>query len=121
MSAIDKLHVAKRIMIREFSQDLLLTELSEEHFRLKIVLDTKERLYVRYNDYEEYSYQAHFSPQIEDFIRFDNFDDRWPVLSRPHHFHRKNGNVEKSSMNGEPEHDIPLFCEVVRAMIAKED
>ena len=49
-------------MIREFSQDILLTELSEEHFRLKIVLDTKERLYVRYNDYEEYSYQAHFSP-----------------------------------------------------------
>ena len=64
-------------------------------------------LFIRYNPYNEYSFNLIFSNIKYDRIRFDNFDDRWDVSSRPHHFHPRGTKYAFTSpMNGEPTHDI---------------
>ncbi|MHA1917045.1 MAG: toxin-antitoxin system TumE family protein [Candidatus Ranarchaeia archaeon] len=45
---------------------------------------------MRYNDFDEYSYQIMFSHKSLDRARFDNYDDKWKVSTRPHHFHPRN-------------------------------
>ena len=30
-----------------------------------------------------------FSPNPDDQMRFDNFDDIWAIKTRPHHFHQR--------------------------------
>jgi hypothetical protein len=69
---------------------------------------TKEvRLYIRYNDYNEYSYHIQYSPEKYDRIRFDNFDKEWDVKTRPHHLHLRNEkNVKESPMIGDPNNDM---------------
>lgn len=72
------------------------------------------KLYIRYNDFGEYSYQLDFSQKKDDRIRYDNFDDKWPVSSQPHHFHPRNGlEALESPMTGDPEHDMPLLIKVI--------
>lgn len=67
-------------------------------------------LYIRYNDFGEYSYQLQFSSKKHDRIRYDNFDDKWLVTTKPNHFHRR-GEVKGvlSPMKGFPEHNIPIL------------
>ena len=113
MDALQKLSVARSVLLSFFSEKILEIFLSEEHFTLKIVFTHNERLYIRYNDYNEYSYQYYFSSQLDDFIRFDNFDDRWPISTRPHHLHTKSKGVIESLMNGDPDHDIPLLSQKI--------
>ena len=51
-----------------------------------------------------------------DRIRFDNFDDRWNVDTRTHHFHpRYDKKGYASSMNGEPENDLPLLINLLKS------
>ncbi|HEC36807.1 hypothetical protein LCGC14_0519530 [marine sediment metagenome] len=81
---------------------------------IKIVFHKEIYLYLRYNDYGEYSYSTIFSPNPDDQIRFDNYDDIWKVKTRPHHFHiRGMKKVIESPMKGEPEHDIPILLTFV--------
>jgi len=71
-------------------------------------------LYIRFNDFQEYSYQLMYSQQPNDRLRFDNFDDRWPVRTRPHHFHpRHGGDAIESPMTGIPEQDIPILIQMI--------
>ncbi len=67
-------------------------------------------IYIRYNDFEEYSYQIVFSQEFLDRIRYDNYDEMWNVNSKPHHLHPRGKKAAfESPMNGEPKHDIPIL------------
>ena len=84
--------------------------MDEERPLLKIKFLSGFELYIRYNDHGEYSYHVNFSTDPLDRLRFDNYDDHWPVSTRPHHFHSRNEkNARESPMNGEPDHDMPLL------------
>lgn len=64
-------------------------------------------LYVRYNDFDEYSYHVQFSFAKEDRVRYDNYDENWPVTTAPHHFHpRNNKDATDTLMIGNPEQDM---------------
>jgi len=81
---------------------------------LKVTLLKGFILYIRFNDFKEYSYQLMFSQQPNDRLRYDNFDDRWPVRTRPHQFHpRYGGAAIESPMTGIPEQDVPLLIQVI--------
>jgi hypothetical protein len=65
-------------------------------------------LYVRFNDFDEYAYHIQFSYAREDRIRYDNYDENWPVRTAPHHVHpRGSMDATDSMMNGDPSLDIP--------------
>ena len=67
-------------------------------------------LYIRYNDFDEYSYQLNFSQKPYDRIRFDNYDKFWEVSTRPHRFHKRGKkNAIKSPMKGDPLNDFPIL------------
>lgn len=84
--------------------------LDETRPLLVMTFITGTQLYIRYNDYNEYSYQIQFTQEAEDRIRFDNFDNRWNIISRPHHLHRRREKVAvESPTNGDPTHDIPIL------------
>lgn len=51
---------------------------------ISIYFDIGINLYIRYNDYEKYSYQIMFSQDKYDRIRYDNYDDHWPLSTKPH-------------------------------------
>jgi hypothetical protein len=88
--------------------------LNDEKGTLKVELKGRLTLYIRYNNYGQYSYNVLFSPDKYDRIRFDNFDDRWSVSSKPHHCHpryRKDG--IDSNFTGDPAQDMPRLCELI--------
>ena len=87
MDSREGLEIARNIIIKEYSTLLREVILDKDRPVLKIVFHTEIYLYIRYNDYGEYSYCVIFSPNPNDQIRFDNFDDIWDVKTRPHHFH----------------------------------
>ena len=110
MTGIEKLTIARKLLLNE-----LLSEIKEEYIDserpfLKITFFQGLVLYIRYNDYGEYSYQLIFSSEPLDRIRYDNYDDMWKVNSKPHHFHSLGEKTAiESPMNGDPKHDIPIL------------
>ncbi|MHA1273429.1 MAG: toxin-antitoxin system TumE family protein [Promethearchaeota archaeon] len=106
---------ARKILINLLDIEIILEELDYHLSQLKIILKSGITIYIKYNEFEEYGYQIVFSPQKNDFSRFDNFDDRWNVSTKPHHFHDKNKNrVIESPMIGEPEHDMPILVNYIK-------
>lgn len=68
-----------------------------------------------YNNHDQYSYSIIYTQSKYDRIRFDNFDDRWDVASRPHHLHLRGSNIVRhSSMTGTPGLDIAKFIEIIK-------
>ncbi|MHA1660099.1 MAG: toxin-antitoxin system TumE family protein [Promethearchaeota archaeon] len=118
MKGLDKLIVARKRLLNE-----LLTEIKDEYIDderpfLKITFFKGLILYIRYNDYDEYSYQLVFSQKPLDRIRYDNYDDMWKVKSKPHHFHpRGDKTAIESPMNGNPKNDIPIL---LKKLLKKE-
>jgi hypothetical protein len=106
----DKLIVARKIIL-----DNLLPKIKDEYIDddrpfLKIVFFNGLILYIRYNDHYEYSYQLVYSQKPLDRIRYDNYEDMWNVISKPHHLHPKGEKIAiKSSMTGDPKYDIPTL------------
>ena len=102
-------------LVQAFHQDLKEVHLDADRPLLMIQLKDGSILYIRYNDFVEYSYQIMFSHKPLDRVRFDNYDDRWEVSTRPHHLHPRNQEKAKESqMTGIPSHDIPLLIDYVR-------
>lgn len=103
-------------LIQEFLKDKEYTEqLDLNRGKLTISFPNGYALFIRYNDFKEYSYQFLYSKKGYDRFRYDNYDDRWSIGSRPHHFHprgSKNGII--SPMNGDPIHDMPLLLKYIR-------
>jgi len=51
----------------------------------------------------------------EDRARFDNYDDKWDVDSRPHHFHPLMSTfATPSPIVGNPEEDIAQLCHLIK-------
>ena len=119
LTALEKLQVAQHILFQHLSRQIKDSHFSDEHFTMKLTFEDGKRLYIRYNDYGEYSYQFFLSSQLSDFIRFDNFDDSWLVTTRPHHWHTQDGNVIESPMNGIPEEDIPILADKILSFLTK--
>ena len=120
MDSRKNLELARNIIIKEY--DTLVREILLEKDRpvLKIVFNIEVYLYIRCNDYGEYSYSAILSPIPDDQMRFDNYDDIWDVKTRPDHFHvRGMQSVSDSPMNGEPNHDIPILLKYILESIKK--
>ena len=110
MTGIHKIRVARKLLL-----DRLLSEIKDEYIDderpfLKITFFKGLVLYIRYNDYDEYSYQLIYSQEPLDRVRYDNYDDMCKVKTKPHHFHSR-GDITaiESPMNGEPKHDIPIL------------
>lgn len=118
ISSWEKIAVARKLLIDEFSDHILELKLNERRPLLTIKFTKGFTVYIRYNDYGEYSYQIQFSQQPQDFIRYDNFDDRWNVSSRPHHLHPRNTiKATKSPMVGSPEKDIPFLIKAINSLL----
>lgn len=82
--------------------------------QIKIRLRNDNVIFVQYNDYGEYGYSILFSKIDLDRCRFDNYDDRWNVPTKPHHFHpRYKKEAILSKMKGNPETDMPYFCSLI--------
>ena len=110
LKGLNKLAIARKILLNELLSKIKNEYIDDERPFLKITFFKGTILYIRYNDYDEYSYQLIFSQEPLDRIRYDNYDDMWKVKSSPHHFHLTGEKTAiKSPMNGDPEHDIPIL------------
>lgn len=108
----NKIHFAKSIITEVLVKRILSTDVDEDNNRLRIRLRGNIFIYIRYNDYEEYSYSISFSYNKLDRIRFDNYDKHWKVESHPHHFHPRFEKIGTNSpMKGDPELDITILLE----------
>ncbi len=102
------LHPLLKDIILSLNQDL-------EGGQLSIVLNNGIRLYVVYNNFKQYGYQIMKSLKPKEFVRFDNFDERWNVSTSPHHFHPYKGtHAIESPMIGNPTEDLPQLCEWIK-------
>ncbi|MFX0139639.1 MAG: DUF6516 family protein [Candidatus Hodarchaeota archaeon] len=94
---------------------IIKTELDLDAGRLKFTLKNRIIIFIRYNNFQQYSYVIQFSLKQDDRVRFDNFDARWNVNSSPHHCHprfRRDG-IE-SNFSGNPESDLPVLCKIIK-------
>ncbi len=118
MTALDKLAAARKILLNELLSEIKDEFIDDERPFLKITFFKGLVLYIRYNDYNEYSYHLIFSQEPLDRIRYDNYDDMWNVNSKPHHFHpRGEKTAIESPMNGDPKHDISIL---LKELLKKE-
>ena len=114
MSSLKKLDKARLLLHQCLSIHLITLNFEPKLARIHAILRDNVQLFIRYNNYEEYSYSIVFSKTALDRCRYDNYDDRWEVPTRPHHFHpRKKLGAIQSKMRGNPEEDIPRLCELI--------
>ena len=110
MTGLHKLTAARKLLLYRLLSEIKDEYIDDERPFLKITFFRGLVLYIRYNDFDEYSYQIVYSQEPLDRIRYDNYDDMWKVNSKPHHFHPKGDKTAiESPMNGEPSHDIPIL------------
>ncbi|MHA1673637.1 MAG: toxin-antitoxin system TumE family protein [Promethearchaeota archaeon] len=108
MSARLKIDLAKEYIEQNFSGNYSKIQIDYEDPRIKVNFEDGSIVYIQYNNHNQYSYHFLFSKGILDRCRFDNYDDKWDVPSKPHHFHpRLSKNAIFSPMNGDVNHDIP--------------
>ena len=114
MTGLHKLTAARKLLLNRLLSEIKDEYIDDERPFLKITFFKGLVLYIRYNDYDEYSYQIVYSRELLDRIRYDNYDDMWKVKSKPHHFHSRGGQTAtESPMNGDPKHDIPILLNEV--------
>ncbi len=119
-SSREKLLVARDQIVDQYREIVSDIIFEKDRPILKVILHSGITIYIRYYHFGEYTYLAIFSPKPDDMLRFDNFDDLWPVKTRPHHFHiRGMKNVIASNLTGDPEKDIPLFFKAIKAAVSK--
>lgn len=105
---------------REIIEKRLQKEISfliEDSTKPKLLINFKlgYSLFIRYNDFNEYSYQFSYSKKLLHRFRFDNYDDKWNVFSKPHHLHERNSEIGiESPMNGQPDHDMAYLIDYIR-------
>jgi len=114
------LQLARNIIIKEYNTYIREIILDKDRPVLKAIFNIELILYIRFNDYGEYTYCVIYSPNPDDQMRFDNYDDMWDVKTRPHHFHiRGMQSVIDSPMKGDPNHDIPILLQEILKYIKK--
>ena len=115
INALNFLLESRRIIFNELENEIIDINLDKSIYQIKIQFTTGSILFIRFNRFNEYGYQLIFSKKKYDFVRWDNFDDKWSVATRPHHFHLRNKNgVIESKMKGIPSTDIPLLIRYIK-------
>ena len=110
-TADQKLARARDLCVLHFGKMIVRSNINLNFERYTIELADGIRINIQYNNFDEYSYSVFFSAAKDDFCRFDDYDDKWKVTTKPHHLHpRWRKDVVGSNMVGDPEHDMPLFC-----------
>lgn len=71
------------IILKELRGSISEIDLYEDTGKLVLKLKSGVTVFIRYNNYGQYSYVVMFSSQKLDRIRFDNFDDNWDVPYLP--------------------------------------
>lgn len=113
-----KLLRARELLINQFLSEIYEIILNDDRPILTIKFRKGFILYIRYNDFDEYSYQILFSQKKFDRIRYDNYDDKWNVSSKPHHFHPRNKQTAlESRMIGKPGKDIPVLIQILKKLL----
>ncbi|MCG3252860.1 MAG: hypothetical protein KAX09_03360 [Candidatus Heimdallarchaeota archaeon] len=113
-----KLLRARELLINQFLSEIYEIILDDDRPILTIKFRKGFMLYIRYNDFDEYSYQILFSQKKFDRIRYDNYDDKWNVSSKPHHFHPRNKQTAlESRMIGKPGKDIPVLIQILKELL----
>lgn len=87
MSSIKKLERSKLIIEKELSIYIKNLYFEPKLARILVILRDEIHLFIQYNNHNEYAYSIIFSKIDIDRSRFDNYDDRWNVSTKPHHFH----------------------------------
>jgi hypothetical protein len=109
---------SRELIFRDLQGEILDIELDLVIYQLKILFKTHQILYIRFNEYGEYAYQLILSKRKGDFIRWENFDKKWNVSTRPHHFHSLNGkNTLESPMIGNPQNDMPVLIQYLKTIL----
>ena len=104
------------IIQRELRRFISEIDLDEDTGRLRTKLKSGITVFMRYNNYNQYSYVILFSSQTLDRVRFDNFDDRWEDTTKPHHTHpRYKENATRRPFKGSPSEDTPILCNLIRS------
>jgi len=120
MDSREKLQLAYNVLIKEFSDIISEIIVYKDRPVLKAKFKNEIILHIRYNDYGEYTYFVTYSPNPDDQMRFDNYDDRWDVKTRPDHFHiRGMQSVKESPMEGDPNQDIPILIKKIIEYLKK--
>ncbi|MFX0098985.1 MAG: DUF6516 family protein [Candidatus Hodarchaeota archaeon] len=102
-------------MLKAFLSVINKEELDSNRPLLTISFTKGIKLYIRYNDFGEYSYQVQFSHVKDDRIRFDNYDTTWPTKTAPHHVHQVGtGDAIDSPMVGDPAKDMPHLIKMLK-------
>ena len=111
---MQKLQKARKLLYDALQAEIVDLELNISIYQLKLTFTTGAQLFIRYNEFAEYGYQLILSKKKYDTIRFDNFDDRWRVSSKPHHLHpKRNKPVLESPMVGSHSQDIPILITLI--------
>ena len=116
MKSIQKLLLAKMQFERNLS--VYLKNIVFELKLARIVVELRDgiKIFIRFNNHNQYSYSIIFSIMELDRCRFDNYDVRWEVSTKPHHFHPRFSKEGVSSpMEGVPDKDIPLICDLIKS------
>ena len=115
---IEDLEECRRLLFNALKEEIVEITIDKVIYQLKITFTTGTTLFIRYNEFGEYGYQLIFSKKKDDYIRFDNFDDRWPVKTRPHHYHtRFKASVIESPMKGIPTMDMPELIKIFKKLL----
>ena len=72
MTGLDKLTAARKLLLDELLSEIKDEYIDDERPFLKITFFIGLILYIRYNNYDEYSYQVVFSQEPFDRFRYDN-------------------------------------------------
>ena len=120
MDSRGKLQLAYNVLIKDFSDIIREIIVYKDRPVLEATFQNEIILHIRYNDYGEYTYCVIYSPNPDDQMRFDNYDDRWDVKTRPHHFHKRGmQSVIESPMDGDPNQDIPVLIKKIKKFLKK--
>jgi hypothetical protein len=116
MLGIDKIDCAQKILQKFLGDMIIKSHLDSEDLKITVELRNGLKLYIQYNNFNQYSYSIIFSKINLDRCRFDNYDKNWKLASNPHHFHPRLIKIANfSPMNGDPNKDIPLLCDLIRS------
>ncbi len=94
-------------------------EFSPEQFLLKIRTSLNNILKLQIRIYKnllhiDYSYQVYDTKPI---MRWDNAEHFSEILTYPHHFHNKEGEVLESPLTGNPAKDIYIVLNLIQDLL----
>ncbi len=119
LNYLSKLQKAVIILQEKLSISIFSQTFSEERPVLTIEFVNGLILYIRYNDFDEYSYQLNFSNRKFDRIRYDNYDQQWKVNTAPHHLHRRGEkDAVESPMKGDPNSDMLELVKIIKPFLS---